>query len=200
MTHWHPLSKALHWTMAAMLAFMVGLGLLMVRAADEAVRTGDYATGVAGLPVFEAYQWHKSIGVVLFGLAVLRLVWRFLRPGPRLPATVSGVARRAAAIAHGILYMLMFALPLSGWLLASSSPLAVPTVVFGLVPLPDPLPGDAVLEARLAWLHFAGALALIGIVTIHAAAALKHHFVDRDRVLRAMLPRRATQPHPKVRP
>jgi cytochrome b561 len=200
MTHWHPLSKALHWMMAAMLAGMACLGLLMVRAADEAARTGDYSAGVAGLPVFEAYQWHKSIGVALFGLAALRLVWRILRPGPPLPATVSPVARRAAAIAHAFLYALMFALPLSGWLLASASPLGVPTVVFGLFPLPDPLPSDAVLEARLAWLHFVGVLALIGIVALHAAAALKHHFVDRDGVLRAMLPRIGARPDPKARP
>jgi cytochrome b561 len=200
MTHWHPLSKALHWTMAAMLAGMVGLGLLMVRAAEEAVRTGDSTAGVAGLPVFEAYQWHKSVGVALFGLAALRLAWRFLRPGPPLPATVSPVARHATATAHALLYALMFALPLSGWLLASASPLGVPTVVFGLVTLPDPLPGDALLEARLAWLHFAGVLALVGIVTVHAGAALKHHFVDRDGVLRAMLPRIGARPDPKARP
>ena len=199
MTHWHPLSKAIHWTMATTLAGMVGLGLLMVRAADNAARTGDYSAGVAGLPVFEAYQWHKSIGVALFGLAVLRLVWRLLHPGPELADTVSPVARRAAAIVQAGLYALMFALPVSGWLLASASPLGVPTLVFGLVPLPDPLPGNALLETCLAWLHFAGALALIGLVTIHAAAALKHHFIDRDDVLRAMLPRRATQPQPKVR-
>ena len=186
--------------MAAILAGMVGLGLLMVRAADEAARTGDYSAGVTGWPVFEAYQWHKSVGVALFALAVPRLVWRLLRPGPPLPTTVSPIARRAAAVAHSGLYGLMFALPLSNWLLASASPLGVPTNAFGIIPLPDPLPGDAVLEVRLAWLHFAGVLALVGLVALHAGAALKHHFVDRDGVLRAMLPRGGARPNPRARP
>lgn len=84
----------------------------------------------------------------------------------------------------------MFTLPLSGWLLASASPLDVPTMVFGMGPLPDPLSGDIQLEAVFGWLHFAGAIALIGLTALHAGAALKHHFIDRDGVLRAMLPRR----------
>jgi cytochrome b561 len=190
MNDWHPFAKALHWTMAAMLAATGCLGFLMVRAADEAARTGDYSVGPAGLAVFDAYQLHKSLGVLLLGLAAVRLVWRLVQPRPPVPATTGITVRRAASAVHGVLYLLMVALPVSGWLVASASPLDIPTMVFGLGPLPDPVRGDALTEARFGLLHRAAAAALAGLVALHVGAALKHHFIDRDGVLAAMLPRK----------
>ena len=187
---WTGFAKLLHWVMAALLVAMVGAGLLMTRAADAAAESGDFSARVLGLTIFDAYQLHKSVGVVLFALVILRLGWRMSHPAPALPAHMPRVEKTAARAAHVVLYGLMFALPVTGWLLASASPLGIPTLVFGLFPLPHPLAGDAGTEAVLAWVHFLGAMALMALAAAHVAAALKHHFIDRDDVLVAMLPGR----------
>lgn len=196
MANWNPLLKLLHWTMAAMLLAMVAAGLLMTRAADQAAATGDYATRVLGLTIFDAYQMHKSVGVVLFALVVLRLVWRLTHRAPALPGHMTAIERFAARAAHVALYTLMLSMPLTGWLLASVSPLGVPTLVFGVMPLPHPIAPDASLEAVFYWLHFLGGLALVVLTGLHVAAALKHHFIEKDDVLRAMLPTRRAERRP----
>lgn len=188
MTPWHPVLRVLHWSMAAMLLAMVGAGLVMARAAETAAASGDFSARVLGLSIFEAYQLHKSVGVVLFALVLFRLVWRLTYRSPELPSAMPRTERLAALGTHAILYALMLTMPLTGWLLASASPLGIPTLVFGVLPLPHPIGPDADTEAVLSGLHLAGGLALLALAGLHVAAALKHHFIDRDDVLRAMLP------------
>ncbi len=187
-TSWSSLVKLLHWTMAVALLAMVGMGLLMTSVTERAAATGDYTLRVLGLSIFEAYQLHKSIGVVLFSAVLLRLLVRFATRAPSLPEHMSRAEKIAAKLAQLGLYLLMIGLPVTGWLLAASSPLGVPTVVFGLFELPHPVAPDAARESILSWLHWAGAMLLLALVAVHSLAALKHHFIDRDGVLRTMLP------------
>jgi len=182
-------AKLLHWLIALVIAGMVGLGL--------------YMTGVEGDFQYKLwlYQLHKSFGVSLFALVAVRLAWRQISPPPPMPAAMPGWERRAAHVAHAGLYLLMFAMPLSGWARVSASPLSVPTNVFGLFNLPHipwlaSLPG----ETKEAWepvfrsTHEILAWTLVALVAIHAVAALRHKFILRDDVMRRMLPRRTRSP------
>lgn len=185
---WGAVTQALHWLMALMLAGMVIVGLLMVDVGKQALATGDMSLTVLGVPVFDMYQLHKSFGFTLFVLAALRLVWRFANPVPALPDTMPAHEKLAAHGGHIALYGLMLALPITGWLMASASPLGIPTIIFGLFTLPHPIGPDAALEQTLKQVHFWLAMALVAVVAVHAAAALKHHFINRDGVLARMVP------------
>lgn len=177
---WGPVSRVLHWMMAALILFQLGLGLWMTRRDDVLAR-------------FAWTQVHKSWGTVIFALAVARILWRLAnRARPVLPEGTPRWQARAARASHGLLYLGMVALPLSGWVMASASPtqdlLGIENRVFGRWPLPDPwVPGDARLEAAAHLVHAAAASGLAAVLAIHAGAALWHHFVRRDRVLRAMI-------------
>nr|WP_298362413.1 cytochrome b [uncultured Litoreibacter sp.] len=184
---WHPIIKSLHWLMAVLLLSMLGFGFMMSRLAHTAATTGDYSETLLGLSIFDAYQLHKSFGVLLFALVMMRAAFRFLtRPAhhPKLGAFEA----RASSLVHIALYALMLSLPLTGWLLASSSTLGLPTVVFGLFHLPHPVAPNATLEWAFAWLHFLGGCALTGLAALHIGAALKHQFINRDTVLPSILP------------
>ena len=177
---WGPVTRALHWSMAALILYQLGLGVWMVRLPDLLAR-------------FTWTQTHKSWGTVIFGLALLRLGWRLAnRARPPLPAAMPDWQRRAARASHVALYALMFALPLSGWVMASASPtqdlLRMQNLVFGRLPLPDPfVPGDPGIEAAAGAVHLSAAIALALLLAVHAAAALKHQFVDRDGALARMI-------------
>lgn len=159
----------LHWTMALGIFALMVIGLAMKHA------------GLPKMRVIQLFQLHKSIGIVILLLAVARLAWRLVRPAPPLPDALSALERKAAHAGHFALYLLMLALPLSGWAVVSTSPLDIPTVLFGVMPwphisfladLPDKAPVNAVSEA----LHKYGAYALIAVVAGHIAAALRHAF------------------------
>ncbi|MCS6945127.1 MAG: cytochrome b [Sutterellaceae bacterium] len=162
----------LHWTVAALIVVAFPLGLYM--------QTLEFSPAKLRL-----YSYHKWIGVTVFALALLRLAWRLTHPAPPLPQHASAWQRRAAAVTHGALYALMLAIPLSGWLMSSAK--GVPTVWFGVLPLPDLVGRDEVLAATLKRLHMTLNYTLAVLVAAHVAAALKHHLVDRDDVLRRML-------------
>lgn len=177
---WGPVTRALHWLLAGLILFQLGLGLRMVNVADLLAR-------------FELTQLHKSWGTVIFGLALLRLVWRACNPRrPPFPAAMPDWQRRAARASHAALYGLMLLLPLSGWILASASPtqdlLGMQNLVFGTWALPDPfVPGSARIEAAARAVHNAAALALAAILVVHAGAALRHQFVLRDGLIARMI-------------
>ncbi len=166
----------LHWLMFVLIAAAFGVGLWM-----------------AGLPVgpqrFRAVPWHKAIGVTILVLVVLRLLWRWRHPAPPLPATMPDWERNAAHASHALLYALMFAVPLSGFLMSSA--LGFSTVVFGLT-LPDLLERNRELGDTLKMVHFFLNKSLLALIALHAAAALKHFFLDRDGVLQRMLPWRSS--------
>jgi cytochrome b561 len=122
----------------------------------------------------------------VFILAVARAAWRLTHPPPPMPEATPRWERRAAAFSHAALYVLLIAIPLSGWLMSSA--LGVQTVYFGVLPLPDLLAKDKALGEALKVVHVVLNAVLGVLVTAHVAAALKHHFLDRDDVLHRMLP------------
>lgn len=171
-------AQGLHWAIAIMLFGMVGVGFYM----------HDLPLSPRKL---QLYSWHKWAGITVFLLVVVRLAWRATHTPPPLPAGTSRVVGRAAHAAHVSLYVLMFALPLSGWLMSSAK--GFQTVWFGVLPLPDLLAKDPELGERLAELHETLALTLLALVVVHVAGALKHHFVDRDGLLGRMWPTRTQE-------
>lgn len=130
-------------------------------------------------------SYHKWIGVTVLLLFVPRLVFRLTQPRP---APVAGPEwqRRLAAITHGLLYTLLVAIPVTGWLMSSAK--GFPVVYLGLVPLPDLVGKDAALGDLLKNVHQALNYLLIGLLSLHVLAALKHHLLDRDETLVRMLP------------
>jgi cytochrome b561 len=163
---------ALHWLAVALIATGFTLGKWMV-----------------GLPLapqtLRVYAYHKWIGITVFLLTIARLGWRYMHPVPLL-AGLPAWQRRAAAASHISLYVLMLAIPLSGWLFSSAS--GVQVIYLGLLALPNLVPKDDALAATLKSVHFALNFTLLGLVLVHAGAALRHRFVERDRVLQRMLP------------
>lgn len=179
-TSYTALAKLLHWGMALMMAGLVAMGFVM----------SDMPLSPEKL---QFYAWHKWAGVSVFMLVWLRLVWRVLNPPPPYPATMSPWLQRFAHLGHVALYGLMLIIPLSGWLMSSAK--GVQTVWFGILPLPDLLEKDKALGHLLQEAHELLNFALLLLVAGHVAAALKHHWIDRDGILQRMLPtRRASQP------
>jgi len=174
--HYDPIAKGLHWVMALMIFCLLGLGFYM-----------------QGLPLspqkLQFYSWHKWAGVTVFLLAALRLLWRAAHRPPALPGHMNTLERLGAKLGHFALYVLMFAIPLSGWLMSSAK--GIQTVWFGVLPLPDLLEKNKEIGNALQTLHAVLNLTLIAVLLAHVAAALKHHWFDKDDVLTRMLPRRA---------
>ncbi len=174
-THYSATAKALHWGIAVLIFGLLGLGF--------------YMTGLELSPTrLQLFSWHKWAGVTVFMLVVVRLAWRITHRPPALPAHMSALERFAAHAGHHLLYVLMFAIPLSGWLMSSAK--GFQTVWFGVLPLPDLLTKDKALGNLLETVHVVLNYTLIAVLLGHVGAALKHHFIDRDEVLTRMLPRR----------
>lgn len=133
----------------------------------------------------KVFSWHKWIGVTVFLLTVLRLVWRLGHPAPALPDSMKDWEKKLAAAGHGLLYVLMFAVPLTGWLMSSAKGFQV--VYFGVLPIPDLIGKDKELGELLEEVHGALAAGLGVLILGHVAAALKHRFMDRDGVMERML-------------
>ena len=153
---------------------------------------GTFAVGVYmhELPLspqkLQIYSWHKWSGVTIFLLVLVRLAWRIGHRPPAAPEGMPAWQRKAAAGVHHLLYLLMFAIPLSGWLMSSAK--GFQTVWFGVVPLPDLVAKNKDLGDALKEVHEILNFTIAGLVVAHAGAAIKHHFIDRDDVLVRMLP------------
>ena len=164
---------ALHWLMALLLIGLFCVGLYM----------SDLPLSPQKLKI---YSWHKWAGVTAFLLVLLRLAWRVGHSPPPLPAGMPGWQKVAAHGLHHLLYLLMIAIPLSGWLMSSAK--GFQTVYFGVLPLPDLLQKNKEVGDLLEVVHSSLNFTLAGLVVAHIAAALKHHLLDRDDVLSRMLP------------
>lgn len=138
-----------------------------------------------GLDKLWAYGVHKSIGMTVLAVTVLRLVWRLANPRPRFLGA-SRWQHGLSRLVHAGLYAVLIALPLVGWL--HSAAVGFPVRVWGLVTLPAPIGPDRPLAETLLNAHGALASALLALLALHVAGALKHHLVDRDDTLRRMLP------------
>ncbi|MBN8504310.1 MAG: cytochrome b [Burkholderiales bacterium] len=161
---------ALHWLMA--------LGLI------GAIGVGWY---VSELPMsvqrLKLINWHKWFGITLLLLAALRLVWRATHRPPPEPPMPRWQAQAAQGV-HGLLYALMLAVPLIGW--AYSNAAGFPVVWFGVLPLPGFVGTDKALAETLKGVHKIAAWTLALLIVAHVGAALKHQFIDRDRLLARM--------------
>lgn len=173
MKKYTPVAIALHWLMAIALVGVFAFGFYME----------DLPLSPEKLKFF---SWHKWAGVTLFLLAVVRLGWRIAHRPPALPEHMGPGEQFVAHAGHGLLYLLMFAIPLSGWLMSSAK--GFQTVYFGVLPIPDLLTKNKELGALLQTVHWGLNLLLAAIVIGHVAAALKHHFINKDDVLTRMLP------------
>jgi cytochrome b561 len=165
----------LHWLIAAIFIGQFALGFVMMRVSSQ--RTA-----------FELIQLHKSFGFLLLGLVILRIAWRLGNAAPALPRSVGRLERRTAPLVHFALYVFQLALPLSGWALVSVSMLEIPSVPFNLFVMPDlPLSESDTAESFWISAHWYLAYAGIGLVALHIAAALRHHFWLKDVVLTRMV-------------
>jgi cytochrome b561 len=164
---------ALHWIAAVLILGNLAFGLYMVELSLSPAK-------------LRYYSWHKWVGVTVFLLSAGRLLWRLAHAAPALPPAMPAWQRKAAHASHILLYALFFAAPLSGWLFSSAA--GFPTVYLGLVQLPDLLAKNRELADALKVVHKAMTWSLGLIALVHAAAAFKHHLVDRDDVLPRMLP------------
>ena len=180
-TRWGALSQLLHWLMAALIGVQIGLGL-----------TGaDLPLGMSKLATLAR---HKSLGLTILALAIIRLAWRALNPTPAPPAALKAYERRLARATHAVLYVLLIALPMTGWIMSSAR--GFPVSWFNLVQLPNLVTPSPPLYHAMVLTHGVLASALGLILILHVAAAIRHHFVLRDEILRRMLP--ASRIHPGV--
>lgn len=172
---YHPLARLLHWVLALALIANFALGLYMADLPFSPTR-------------LRYYSWHKWAGVLVLTLSLVRLLTRLAARPPALPASIASAMpawqRQAHHATHTGLYLLFFAVPLLGW--AFSSAAGFPVVLFGLWQLPDFVPVSPTLADALKPLHKFSALAMAGLVLLHVAGALKHHFIDRDGLLQRM--------------
>ncbi|NNC37560.1 MAG: cytochrome b [Hyphomonadaceae bacterium] len=175
-------ARWLHWTIALLIIFMLIGGKVMENIPREET----------SLRVF-VYGWHKTFGIVILVLSFVRLFWRLGHKPPPLPAHMPAWERMAAMGTHAAFYIFMIAMPLIGWAITSTS--RYPSKIFQVVPLPA-LPGLGDLGDKRAELHefFENAhekLAYLAmaLIALHVAAALKHHYKDKDDVLARMIPR-----------
>lgn len=159
--------------MAALIGVQIGLGLI----------GADLPLGMSKLATLAR---HKSLGLTLLALALIRLAWRALNPTPALPGTLKTYERYLARATHAALYALLIALPVTGWIMSSAR--GFPVSWFNLVQLPNLVARSPTLYHAMVRTHIVLASALGLILILHIAAAIRHHFVLHDEVLRRMLP------------
>jgi cytochrome b561 len=164
----------LHWLVALLIIGAFTLGVIM--------------TDIPGLTPtkLKYYSWHKWAGVTVLLFAALRLLWRLLNTAPDYAEAMPAWQRWAAHGTHALLYLLMFAVPVSGYFYTLAA--GVPVVFFGIVELPVLIGPDPVLKTTLKALHYWLNMLMAAGVLLHVAAALKHQFIDRHPIMRRMLP------------
>jgi cytochrome b561 len=166
------LAQAIHWATVLLFAYMLYLGFTMI----DMERTPER---------FDRYGLHKSIGITIFALSILRLLWRWVNHSPSMPDGMAGYERFLAKLTHVGLYVLIIGLPLSGWVMSSAAGYGV--TVFDLFTLPHIADKSKELVDLTKEIHEWLVWIAIGVISLHALAALKHHFINKDDVLKRML-------------
>ena len=164
----------LHWLLALLIIVNFALGVTMV--------------DIPGLTPtkLQYFAWHKWLGILILTLTAVRFLWRLLHATPRYPIGMPAWQEQLAGALHRLMYILMFAVPLSGYLYTTAA--GVPVVLFGVLPIPALFGPDAALKALFKTLHYVLNMSLLAGVCLHIGAALKHQFIERDNILRRMLP------------
>jgi cytochrome b561 len=170
---WGAIAQSFHWIIVALILTQFVL----------ATQYDRLPLGMAKLAVIAR---HKSVGVTIFGLAILRLAWRLMNPTPLLPNTLKPYERVLANITHFALYALILVMPITGWIMSSAR--NFPVSWFNLFQLPDLVAPSRPLYDLMHATHGILAWTLVGVATLHVLAAIKHHFILKDDTLRRMLP------------
>jgi len=170
---WGTISKGLHWGMAILILCMFVLGWM----------AASWPLSPTKLKLF---FWHKSIGIAVLALALLRLIWRWRNPIPSLPVQISAGQRHLARMSHALLYAMLLLIPLSGWVINSAA--NFPFKVFGWFTLPAIAPHSEAVQAAAEAVHLSGFWILCTLLIIHIGAALQHQFIYKNNVLTRMLP------------
>lgn len=179
------LTITLHWLIAVLILGLVTLGVVIVR------------LPLAPAVQFTLFQWHKSFGMLALLLAGLRLLHSLMLVRVAPAIGLSRLEHRAARTVHHLLLMLAFFVPLAGWLIASVSPLEIPTFAFNLFVIPHlPLSKSDTAEALWTTVHATLAYLTLALVAIHSGAALHHHYRRHDDVLLRILPLRLRRSRP----
>lgn len=172
-TRYGAITKSFHWIIALAIVGMLFAGFFM--------------GGIENLTdKIWVYGMHKSIGVTILALAVLRILWHIYSKKPPYVSSLKPWEKMAAHFLHFCLYGAMIAMPLSGWLMSSSA--GRPVSFFGLFTLPDLVDKNEDIANLMRGAHFYLAWLLIAAIVVHLSAALKHHFIDKDITLKRMLP------------
>lgn len=174
--HYGAIAILFHWSMALIVVGLAVLGLYMVTLPDAGFDTKKITL----------ILYHKEFGLLILVLLVTRLAWRVTNILPQLVAHLPDWQQIAARFVHLCFYALMFALPMTGWLMSSAA--GIPVSFFGLFTLPELLPRDQFLFQRFIDIHRWLGYLLILFIFVHVGAALRHHFVFKDDTLRRMLP------------
>lgn len=172
-TRYGSVTITLHWLMALMILGSIILGLYMVELQLSPQK-------------LKLYSWHKWLGVTIFAMALIRALWRLSHPVPPMPPGMPRWQLGMAHATHLAIYVLLFAIPVSGWLMSSAFGFQV--IYLGVLPIPDVLGKDKILAEQLKELHEVLNITLWILLLLHITAALKHHIIDRDTVLHRMLP------------
>ena len=170
---WGSVAKSFHWLLALLILCQLVLGKV----------AADFRLSPLKLDLF---VWHKSIGITILLLVILRFAWRLGNPPPYAPAGIPAWETKLAHIGHSLLYVLMFAVPVTGWWISDTS--RIPFKAYWLVPVPDLMTADKGMSELASNVHDVLTNMLLLVVLIHIAAALRHHFFVRNEVLIRMLP------------
>ena len=165
--------KFFHWAIAALLLVQIPLAWYMTDLPDGADKLENYAL-------------HRSFGLVLLSVGVARLIWALISNRPRLPVETPLWEKVLAKVTQAILYILICLMPISGWMMSSLAD--QPVTLFGLITLPMLVAPNAETMESFQDMHEIQSWILLGAIALHAGAALRHHFIKRDNLLRSMLP------------
>jgi cytochrome b561 len=162
---------SLHWLIAILIAIAFVVGNYMA----------DLDLSPWKLKVF---AWHKWMGVTIFGLVLVRILWRLTHAAPALPTSMPALMVKLAKLVHLAIYVLMFVIPITGWLFSSAA--GVTVVYLNLIPLPNLVAKNKELADTLKEVHETLNWTLLWLVVMHVVAALKHQFVDKDNLMARM--------------
>lgn len=180
---WGAVAKLFHWSIALFILTMIALGWTATLWPLNS--SADFRTKL------DLFAWHKSLGMIILTLVAFRLLWRLMNPVPALAEATPAVLRYAAHCTHWLFYALLVIMPVSGYIIHSTADLGGVDndfTILGLVTVPKLLATNEALSETAETVHYFASWVLVAAVTVHVAAALKHHLVDKDDTLTRMLP------------